>query len=43
LEEQLVETWSIHDRIHRYLLDAIPPEALSCVSASKGSWEWGVR
>ncbi len=36
LAEQLVETWSIHDRIHRYLLDAIPPEALSCVSASKG-------
>ncbi|HEY4595543.1 MAG TPA: DinB family protein [Thermoanaerobaculia bacterium] len=36
MEEQLVETWSIHDRIHRYLLDAIPPEALSAVSASKG-------
>jgi uncharacterized damage-inducible protein DinB len=36
MEEQLVETWSIHDRIHRYLLDAIPPEALGCVSASKG-------
>lgn len=36
MEEQLVETWTIHDRIHRYLLDAIPPEALSCVSASKG-------
>ncbi len=36
LAEQLVETWSIHDRIHRYLLDAIPPEALGSVSASKG-------
>lgn len=36
MEEQLVETWSIHDRIHRYLLDAIPPEALGAVSASKG-------
>jgi len=28
LEEQIVETWQIHDRIHRYLLDAIPPEAV---------------
>lgn len=36
MEEQLVETWNIHDRIHRYLLDAIPPEALTCLSASKG-------
>ena len=36
MEDQLVETWNIHDRIHRYLLDAIPPEALGCVSASKG-------
>jgi uncharacterized damage-inducible protein DinB len=36
MEEQIVETWQIHDRIHRYLLDAIPPEALSSVSASKG-------
>jgi DinB family len=27
LAEQLVETWSIHDRIHRCLLDAIPQEA----------------
>lgn len=36
MEEQLVATWNIHDRIHRYLLDAIPPEALGSVSASKG-------
>jgi uncharacterized damage-inducible protein DinB len=36
MEEQLVETWKIHDRINRYLLDAIPPEALGSVSASKG-------
>jgi uncharacterized damage-inducible protein DinB len=36
LEEQLLETWRIHDRIHRYLLDAIPEEALGAVSASKG-------
>lgn len=36
MEEQLVETWAIHDRINRYLLAAIPSEALSSVSASKG-------
>ena len=36
MEEQLLETWAIHDRIHRYLLGAIPPEALPAVSASKG-------
>lgn len=28
MEDQLVETWAIHDRINRYLLDAIPEEAL---------------
>jgi uncharacterized damage-inducible protein DinB len=36
MEEQLIETWHIHDRIHRYLLDAVPPAALGMVSASKG-------
>jgi uncharacterized damage-inducible protein DinB len=36
LAEQMVETWRIHDRIHRYLLDAVPAEALGSVSASKG-------
>lgn len=36
MEEQLVETWEIHARINLYLLDAIPPEALRDVSASKG-------
>ncbi len=36
MEEPFVETWTIHDRINRYLLDAIPPEALTAVSASKG-------
>jgi uncharacterized damage-inducible protein DinB len=33
---QLIETWTIHNRINLYLLDAIPPEALGDVSASKG-------
>ena len=33
---QLVETWQIHDRINLYLLDAIDAESLSSHSASKG-------
>lgn len=36
MDEQMVETWAIHNRINRYVLDAIPPAALSAVSASKG-------
>jgi hypothetical protein len=32
MEEQLIDTWSIHDRIHRYLL-----------ATGYGLWEWGVR
>ena len=36
LAEQLIDTWRIHDRINRYLLDAVPAEALPTVSASKG-------
>jgi uncharacterized damage-inducible protein DinB len=36
MPDPLVETWAIHDRINRYLLDAVPPEALEKVSASKG-------
>ncbi|GHN00778.1 hypothetical protein WSM22_22670 [Cytophagales bacterium WSM2-2] len=34
--KQLIETWEIHNRINIYLLDAIPEEHLSDVSASKG-------
>jgi uncharacterized damage-inducible protein DinB len=33
---QLLETWDTHNRINLYLLDAIEPEALQDVSASKG-------
>jgi uncharacterized damage-inducible protein DinB len=33
---QLVETWQIHDRINLYLLDAIDSQSLSSHSASKG-------
>ena len=36
LSEQLLDTWNIHDRINLYLLDAISPDALTGVSASKG-------
>ena len=34
LADQLVETWAIHGRIVLYVLDAIPAEALSDVSAT---------
>ena len=36
MEEQLVETWNIHDRINHYLLDAIPEEALTDRAGAKG-------
>ena len=36
LAEQLVDAWRIHDRINRYLLAAVPAEAMSAVSASRG-------
>jgi uncharacterized damage-inducible protein DinB len=35
-ENQLVETWQIHDRINLYVLDAVDPESLKSYSASKG-------
>lgn len=35
MEEQLVETWAIHDRINRYLLDAVPDAALGASLAPK--------
>ena len=36
LENQIVDTWNIHNRINLYLLEAIPAAALSDVAASKG-------
>jgi uncharacterized damage-inducible protein DinB len=36
VEDQLVDTWNIHNRINLYVLDGISPEALSGISASKG-------
>ncbi|MBI1763033.1 MAG: hypothetical protein HYR56_16525 [Acidobacteria bacterium] len=36
MKEQLLETWQIHQRIQLYLLNAIAPENLRDLSASKG-------
>ena len=35
-DNQLLETWQIHDRINLYLLDAVDAESLGSYSASKG-------
>ena len=35
-DNQLLETWQIHDRINLYLLDAVDPASLDSYSASKG-------
>jgi len=35
MEEQLIETWVIHDRINRYLLDAVPDGALGAALGPK--------
>jgi uncharacterized damage-inducible protein DinB len=36
VSERLLEVWAIHDRLNRYLLEAVPPESLGDPSASKG-------
>jgi uncharacterized damage-inducible protein DinB len=36
MEEELLDAWRTHCRLNLFLLDAIPPESLSGVSASKG-------
>jgi uncharacterized damage-inducible protein DinB len=33
--DQLIETWNIHDRINRYLLNAVPDDALGSSLAPK--------
>src|SRR5947209_5595328 len=35
MEDQLVETWNIHDRINRYLLNAVPDGALGSALGPK--------
>jgi uncharacterized damage-inducible protein DinB len=36
METQILETWEINNRVNLYVLDAIAPEFLSDISASKG-------
>jgi uncharacterized damage-inducible protein DinB len=36
MEDALLESWAIHDRINHYLLAGVPEGALGDVSASKG-------
>lgn len=36
IPDQVLDTWNVHNRVLLYLLDQIPPEALSGVSASGG-------
>ena len=35
MEHQLIETWNIHDRINRYLLKAVPDDALGSALGPK--------
>ena len=35
MEDQLLETWNIHDRINRYLLKAVPDDALGSALGPK--------
>lgn len=35
-EEQIVDSWRIHNRINLYLLEAIAPDSLGATAASKG-------
>jgi uncharacterized damage-inducible protein DinB len=36
LAAQLLETWAIHDRLHRYLLDSLEPAQLAAKAGGKG-------
>ncbi len=36
MEDPIVETWNIHNRIHLYILQAIPEEALAAIISPKG-------
>jgi uncharacterized damage-inducible protein DinB len=36
VDNHLLDTWQIHDRLNLYLLDAIDPQTLTSHSASKG-------
>jgi uncharacterized damage-inducible protein DinB len=41
VEDQLLETWAIHDRINLYLLDAVSDEALRAALSPKSRTVWG--
>lgn len=36
LENQIIDTWNINNRVNLYMLEAISPDALNELSASKG-------
>jgi uncharacterized damage-inducible protein DinB len=36
LAAQLIETWAIHDRLHRYLLESLEPAQLEAKASGKG-------
>jgi uncharacterized damage-inducible protein DinB len=42
MEDQLVETWAIHNRINLYLLDAIPEDALAAAISPKHRTVWAL-
>lgn len=35
MDDQIIDTWNIHDRVNRYLLKAIPDDALGAAIGSK--------
>ncbi len=41
MTDPLIETWQINDRINRYMLEAIPPEALTGVQLTGKGWNVG--
>ncbi len=42
LNESLLETWAIHNRIHHYLLEAIGDEALAASMSGRGRTVYGL-
>jgi len=36
MHEMLIETWSIHNRIHLYLLESLPEESMSAAMGGRG-------
>jgi uncharacterized damage-inducible protein DinB len=40
MEDPIVDTWNIHNRVHLYLLDAVPDEALGASLGPKFRTPW---